>query len=109
MAISYGFHPDALTEYTEATRYYISEASLRVAGGFISAVESSIASLVSAPDRWRVVQGPEIRRCILKRFPFVVYYRWEARHQRITIYAIMHCSREPGYWNGRMGGRIGNG
>jgi hypothetical protein len=55
MAISYGFHPDALIEYTEATHYYISEASLRVASEFISVVESSIASLVAAPDRWRVV------------------------------------------------------
>jgi plasmid stabilization system protein ParE len=103
MAVSYGFHPDALSEYREATLYYLNEASLRVATEFISAVESSIASLVAAPDRWRVVQGPEIRRYVLKRFPFVVYYRWEAQHECITIYAFMHSSREPGYWNVRIG------
>jgi len=36
-----------------------------------------------------------------RRFPFVIYYRWEPAREQITIYAIMHCSREPGYWHHR--------
>jgi plasmid stabilization system protein ParE len=106
MAISYGFHPDALSEYTEATLFYITEATPRVASEFISAVESSIESLVATPERWRVVQDPEIRRRVLKRFPFVVYYRWEVNHDRVVIYAVMHCSREPGCWSHRIGQNI---
>jgi hypothetical protein len=31
MATSYGFHPEALFEYAEATNYYHHEASARVA------------------------------------------------------------------------------
>lgn len=36
------------------------------------------------------------------QFPFVIYYRWEPQHERITIYAIMHSSREPNYWHHRI-------
>jgi len=102
MAVSYGFHPEALFEYAEATNYYLREASQRVADGFVAAVESAVATLVGVPMRWRVVEDPEIRRYIFSRFPFAIYYRWEPEFERVTIYAVMHCSREPGYWRHRI-------
>ena len=102
MAASYGFHPDALLEYAEAVNYYLGVASLRVADGFVTAVESAIATVVAAPTRWRIFEEPEIRRHVLSRFPFVIYYRWESLHERVTIYAVMHCSREPAYWRHRI-------
>ena len=102
MATSYGFHPEALFEYAEATHYYLGAASPRVADGFVTAVESAVTTLVAAPTRWRVVEDPEIRRYVFSRFPFVIYYRWEPQNERVTVYAIMHCSREPGYWHHRI-------
>jgi plasmid stabilization system protein ParE len=101
---SYGFHPDALLEYAEATNYYLREASTHVAEAFIAAVDGAIAGIVAAPTRWRVAEEPGIRRYVLRRpFPYVLYYRWEAQQQRVTIYAVMHTSREPGYWKSRIG------
>lgn len=102
MAIRYGFHPEALSEYAEAVQYYLHEASPRVADDFMAAVESAIAILVVDPERWRLVEAPEIRRTLLGRFPFALYYRWEPQKERIAIYAIMHCSRELGYWHHRV-------
>ncbi len=102
MPATYGFHPEALFEYAEAANYYLGEASTRVADNFISDVESAVASLASAPTRWPVVEEPAIRRYVLHHFPFVIYYRWEAQPERVTIYAVMHCSREPGYWHHRI-------
>lgn len=102
MTTSYGFHPEALFEYAEATSYYLQEASPRVADGFVATVESAVADLVAAPLRWRVVEEPGVRRCVFSRFPFVIYYRWEPQYERVTIYAVMHCSREPGYWRHRV-------
>ena len=102
MSRSYGFHPEALFEYAEAANYYLGAASPRVADGFVAAVESAVATLVAAPVRWRVVEAPEIRRYVFSRFPFVLYYRWEPQHERVTIYAVMHCSREPDNWHHRI-------
>ena len=100
---TYGFHPDALLEYAEATNYYLREASPEVAETFIGVVESAIASILVDPVRWRVVEEPSIRRHVFRRpFPYVIYYRWERELERITIYAVMHTSREPGYWKGRI-------
>ena len=32
----------------------------------------------------------------------VIYYRWEPAQERVTIYAVMLSSREPGYWYHRV-------
>lgn len=89
-------------EYAEATNYYLREAPPGVAEAFTAAVESAVTGIVTAPSRWRVVDEPEIRRFVLRGFPFVIYYRWDAAREDITIYAVMHCSREPGYWKDRV-------
>ena len=102
MAANYGFHPGALSEYAEAANHYLREASPRVADKFVMAVESAVASIVMAPTRWRVVEVPEIRRYVLSRFPFIIYYPWEPELERVTIYAVMHGSREPDYWLHRL-------
>ena len=104
MAAGYGFHPEALLEYAEATNYYLQKASPRVAEGFVEVVEAAIADAVAQPTRWAVVEEPEIRRYVIKRYPYVVYYRWEPNAEFVTVYAIMHCSREPGYWRHRLTG-----
>jgi len=97
----YGFHPEALLEFAEATSYYLREASPQLADAFVEAVESAIGGLLETPTRWRVVEQPNIRRYVFRRFPYVLYYRYEIEQERITIYAVMHCSREPDYWKHR--------
>lgn len=99
---TYGFHPEALLEYAEAAQYYLQEAPAGVAEAFITAVESAVAGILAAPTQWRVVEEPGIRRYVFRRFPFVLYYLWEAEQGRVTVYAVMHCSREPGYWRQRI-------
>ena len=87
MAASYGFHPEALFEYAEATNSYLHEASSRVADRFVTKVESAVAALVAAPTRWRVVEEPEMRRYVFSRFPFVSYYRW-SRSMRASLFTL---------------------
>jgi plasmid stabilization system protein ParE len=98
----YAFHPDALLEYADATTYYLGQASVTVAERFAAAVEAAVACVVAAPDRFRVVEQPGIRRYVFRRFPYVLYYRWDAKQNFVTIFAVMHCGREPGYWKHRI-------
>lgn len=42
----------------------------------------------------------DIRRFLVRRFPYGILYTIEADH--ILILAIMHLSREPGYWRHRV-------
>jgi len=99
--VTYGFHPEALAEYSAAAARRLQEGSPQVAEAFVSSVESAVQTIISDPARWRVAEEPGIRRYVLRRFPYVIYYRWEAERLHVTIYAVMHCSREPGYWKDR--------
>jgi plasmid stabilization system protein ParE len=96
------FHPEALLEYAEAADYYLLRANSRVAVAFVSCVETAVKDINAAPERWPATKEPGIRRHVLRRFPYVIYYRWEPSQERATIYAIMHCSREPGKWQNRI-------
>lgn len=99
----YGFHSEAAEEYLTTTQYYLEHASPLVAAAFVAEVETAIQILRQAPTRWAVIEEPEIRRYLLARFPYSIYYRWDAEQDRVSIYAVMHTSRRPGYWRNRVG------
>ena len=99
---SYGFHPEASEEYLAATQYYLDHASLLVAAAFVAEVETAIQTLLASPATWAIVEEPQIRRYLLTRFPYSIYYRWQPDQDRVSIYALMHFSRRPGYWRERV-------
>ncbi len=89
-------------EYEDATRYYLEQASPIVAAAFVAAVESAIQTVLASPMIWRVVDEPGVRRYLLSRFPHALYYRWDQGRDRVSIYAVMHLRRLPGYWRYRL-------
>ena len=93
----YAFHPEALAEFEAAADFY-SECQTGLEVRFIDAVQSAIHCICDAPERWRVFDG-DIRRILVHIFPYTVLYA--AEPNCIYIIAIMHCSREPGYWKTR--------
>lgn len=94
----YVFHPQALAEYSEAVQYY-AQQRVELAQAFISAVEDAIYRIRESPERWQVIDE-DIRRCLTRKFPYGILYTIEQDY--ILILAIMHCSREPGYWQDRV-------
>lgn len=99
---TYGFHPEAAAEYQVAVNFYLDRASPLIAASFVAEVESSISKVLSNPDMWPVAEAPTIRRYLIHRFPYALYYRWESHYSRVVIYAVMHLRREPGYWKARV-------
>ena len=92
------FHPEALEEYREATLYYV-ERDPALALRFVEAVEDAIRRILESPERWRVLDD-DVRRCLTRVFPYGILYTIEPEF--ILIVAVMHCSREPGYWKRRL-------
>jgi toxin ParE1/3/4 len=95
--MKYVFHPEALTEYAEAVQYY-AEQRTQVAQTFINAVEDAVYQIRESPNRWSVIDE-DVRRCLTRKFPHGILYTIEQDY--ILILAVMHCSREPGYWKNR--------
>jgi toxin ParE1/3/4 len=100
--VTYGFHPEALAEYSEAANFYLEHASALIAASFVAEVEMSISKVLVDPEIRRVIEAPGIRRYLMHRFPYALYYRWESQQDRGAIYAVMHLRREPGYWKHRI-------
>ncbi|BAY94137.1 MULTISPECIES: type II toxin-antitoxin system RelE/ParE family toxin [unclassified Tolypothrix] len=93
----YVFHPQALTEYTEAVQYYLQQR-VEVAQAFINAIEDAVYRIRESPTRYIVIYE-DVRRCMTRKFPYGILYTIEQDY--ILILAVMHCSREPGYWKNR--------
>ena len=92
------FHSDAETELIEAARFY--ERRVTTLGEqFISAVDRAVGVIEDAPTRWNVIRA-DVRRYLMPRFPYGIYYR--VLTDEIRILAIKHHSRHPDYWLKRL-------
>ena len=96
--MKYVFHPEALSEYAEAVEYYTKQRT-EVAQAFINAIEDAVYRIREDPTRYAAMDE-DIRRCMARKFPYGILYTIERDY--ILILAVMHCSREPGYWKSRQ-------
>lgn len=92
------FLPQAEQEMLEAARYYESQAAgLRV--DYLSEMERAVATIAESPKTWPIIEG-ELRRRLVRRFPFGILYRIDPKE--IVIVAVAHLRRKPGYWRGTI-------
>ncbi len=92
------FLPEAEQEMLEAAKYYESQAT-DLGIDFLSEVERAVNSIAELPMTWPVIEG-ELRRRLVRRFPFGILYRIEP--EEIVIVAVAHLRRKPGYWRERI-------
>lgn len=93
------YHPALEAELREIRRYY-EDRSPGLGAEFIDEFERQVLKLLAAPERWMVVAA-EIRRCLMRRFPYIIYFRIVDR-QRIRITAVKHQRRHPHYGRERQ-------
>jgi plasmid stabilization system protein ParE len=97
-AKDYRFHPLAWQEVEEADRWYFSH-SYEVSLDFLGDLYAAMEDIARAPRRWSTyLYGT--RRLVIQRFPFSVIYLDEP--DLITIIAVAHGKRRPGYWKDRI-------
>jgi toxin ParE1/3/4 len=95
--MKYEFNPEALAEYKDAARYF-AECQSGLELRFIEAVEQAVHQILASLRQWRIFEQ-DVRRCLTHVFPYAVLYTIEPDY--VLIIAVMHCSREPGYWRHR--------
>jgi toxin ParE1/3/4 len=66
---------------------------------FAAAVEEATARAFAYPQAGTPATK-DTRRVFLKDFPFAVVFRPDT--EGITIFALAHHSRRPGYWRSRV-------
>ncbi|MDZ4383544.1 MAG: type II toxin-antitoxin system RelE/ParE family toxin [Thermodesulfovibrionia bacterium] len=92
------FLHEAEQEILEAAIYYQSRAS-GLGIDYLSEVERAVQAIAESPNRWPIIEG-ELRRRLVRRFPFGILYRIES--EEIVIIAVAHLRRKPGYWRERI-------
>ena len=90
-------HPEAEAEFAEAIRWYEGKR-FDLAVDFARAVEQGISAVRAHPERQAIVHG-DIRRLIIRRFPYGIFYA--IRPTELKVVAIYHLSRDPAGWKSR--------
>lgn len=94
----YRFHPLAWQELEEADSWYLSH-SYEVSLDFLNELYAAAEDIARAPRRWpKYLHGT--RRFVMQRFPFSVVYLDDS--ELVTIIAVAHSKRRPGYWKNRL-------
>ncbi len=91
------FLPEAEAEFREAVLWYFERSPL-AADAFRNEVLDAIDRLVPDPLIWPA-DSDDIRKYVLRRFPYTV--RYLVSGSLITVLAVAHQRRHPGYWRKR--------
>jgi toxin ParE1/3/4 len=91
---------DAEAELAEAAAWY-ERRRPGLGHEFLRAVQEAVDAIMEAPEihmLWK--PGHPYRKCVLRRFPYVVFFTVEASLTQIVAFA--HAKRRPGYWLSRL-------
>jgi toxin ParE1/3/4 len=87
-------HPQARHDIAGAAEYYRCQVD-GLDREFLAELDAAMELVASDPFRFeRVRRG--IRRCLVRRFPYGVYYRVRGKDQVVVI-VVRHHSRHPSY------------
>ncbi len=88
------YHP-ALGPELQDVRDYYEEKSSGLGRDFVDEFERQVLTIAAMPERWMVVER-DIRRALMKRFPYVIYFRI-LDNETIRITVVKHEKRHPAY------------
>jgi plasmid stabilization system protein ParE len=91
------FRPEAEEEVRSAQRWY-EEQKPGLGARFADAIGEALKRIAGNPLAFAPVHG-EIRRAIVRQFPFGIYFR--IHEDDVVILAMMHGRRHPRRWQER--------
>ena len=89
--------PEAEIEVEEAYRWYESRRS-GLGKDFVLEVDACFSAILRNPYSYPV-KHKEVRRALLHRFPYSIYYLVE--EDSIVVIAVFHAKRDPRIWQSR--------
>ena len=90
--------PEVAQDLAEASAWYESRRT-GLGEEFLSCVDACIATILRMPEMQTAVYK-QYRRALVRRFPYAVFYEHEG--QTVTVYAVLHGSRDPEKWRDRL-------
>lgn len=66
---------------------------------FLSSVDACMEGVRRHPEMHPIVHDA-YRRALIRRFPYGIFY--ECAEETVTVYAVLHTSRDPEKWRQRL-------
>jgi toxin ParE1/3/4 len=88
-------HPEAQAELEAAADWYEQQEE-GLGTEFLTAIEKALEAIQRSPKVFSPFKNTSIRKHVLRRFPYVIFYQ-ELR-ENLWILAFAHGKRKPGYW-----------
>ncbi len=92
------FHPGARTDLDAAVEYYNKQRK-GLSNDFLSEIVTAAARIRQNPLSFPLYQDTAVRRCLLRRFPYSIFFLPD--DDIIWIIAVAHQKRRPDYWKPR--------
>lgn len=99
MSLPITFRPEARAELVEAWSWY-EEQRPGLGDELAACVEAAISKAARQPDAYAEAHEG-VRRVLVRRFPYGVFYVVEAG--ALLVLAVAHARRRPLYWRDRTG------
>ncbi len=87
----------AESDFTASLTWYANRDT-DLARQFDSEFDAAIKRIAESPDTFPAIDERH-RYMQMRRFPFVIIFREDL--VKVTIIAVAHTSRSPGFWHGR--------
>lgn len=92
MTMRLHFLPE-VEEDVMAGYFWYEEKAAGLGEEFLRVFYAEAGEIRTMPRRFPPVNR-EVRRCLLRRFPYAIYFKSEA--EEITVIGLFHCARDPG-------------
>ncbi len=97
MSLPIVFRPEARKEFDEAYDWYEGQRP-GLGEAFAEQIQRVLDRIAATPRMHAAVLG-DVRKAVVARFPYCIYYREEAACVRVL--AVFHTSRDPSIWQSR--------
>ncbi len=97
MNYALAFRPEVRDELNDAYIWYESQQA-GLGDEFLNCVDETLNRICLMPGSYAVVYR-DVRRAVVQRFPYSVYYRIIS--SRVIVTAIFHGRRDPKSWQAR--------
>ena len=97
MSLPVLFHRAARAEFDGAYDWYERQRP-GLGQEFSDAVHEVLSQLAAFPEAHQCIYK-DIRRAVVRRFPYVIMYRIKPNHVRVL--SVFHSRRDPAYWQRR--------
>ncbi len=98
MTLQIYIRPEAESDLEDAALWCQTQAA-GLGYEFLNEVKKTLQIMADNPEIFQIIYK-HIRRAIVQRFPFVIYYKIE--EEIIVVLAVIHANRNPHDWKKRL-------